>query len=190
MIFQFTASQGGWRPVPIVLHRDWIHFNSQPHKEADYNAVQMLRQVEHFNSQPHKEADWPHGRYTTDSQSISIHSLTRRLTKQRLTTVRTSRHFNSQPHKEADEKWRPNKKYEKDISIHSLTRRLTLKGLQDRLMIDFNSQPHKEADPANNARTGYHYYFNSQPHKEADKIWTRHSRHDRISIHSLTRRLT
>ena len=34
-----------------------LHFNSQPHKEADVIRVALELQASHFNSQPHKEAD-------------------------------------------------------------------------------------------------------------------------------------
>ena len=77
-IFQFTASQGGWQ--------HWLSF---------------LHSLYYFNSQPHKEADgkrWMENRYS----SISIHSLTRRLTMTNWTHA--IRYI---------------------ISIHSLTRRLT-----------------------------------------------------------------
>ena len=55
----------------------------------------------HFNSQPHKEADdWK--LFQIDWIDISTHSLTRRLTAIGfLDCIRTS-YFNSQPHKEAD----------------------------------------------------------------------------------------
>ena len=33
------------------------HFNSQPHKEADYQIIILLLINMYFNSQPHKEAD-------------------------------------------------------------------------------------------------------------------------------------
>ena len=56
------------------------YFNSQPHEEADVNAVKEMSIDDNFNSQPHEEAD-PHGRYATNTQGISTHSLTRRLTR-------------------------------------------------------------------------------------------------------------
>ena len=55
----------------------------------------------HFNSQPHKEAD----HYLSSSkplQGISTHSLTRRLTRSNHQRHLPRVHFNSQPHKEAD----------------------------------------------------------------------------------------
>ena len=55
---------------------------------------------------------------------ISIHSLTRRLTRSGSHVSTNQNHFNSQPHKEADRRTNP-----------------ILKHTQH-----FNSQPHKEAD--------------------------------------------
>ena len=77
--FQLTASQGGWLlsfhhnffNIQISTHSltrrlTWnrmdrhdssSHFNSQPHKEADFQWVQQRRLGTNFNSQPHKEAD-------------------------------------------------------------------------------------------------------------------------------------
>ena len=34
-----------------------MHFNSQPHKEADNFVTMMIVACGDFNSQPHKEAD-------------------------------------------------------------------------------------------------------------------------------------
>ena len=55
------------------------YFNSQPHKEADVSCNLLKPPKSHFNSQPHKEAD--------DTKKTS-YTLTG--------------YFNSQPHKEAD----------------------------------------------------------------------------------------
>ena len=82
-----------------------LHFNSQPHKEADAFFCPVTIPVQYFNSQPHKEAD-----------------------SQLLPEISGKNHFNSQPHKEAD---RVNKGVARVgiISTHSLTRRLTCKVL-------------------------------------------------------------
>ena len=101
-----------------------VHFNSQPHKEADWKKHSEEETHTHFNSQPHKEADESNSNNTqsdntfqlTASQGgwrlmayamnwwieISTHSLTRRLTAY------------------IDVYYR-----QKIISTHSLTRRLT-----------------------------------------------------------------
>ena len=121
--FQLTASQGGWRgqrgkrAIPE-------HFNSQPHKEADQAAIEILGTFVsfqltasqggwpvsfpayimrgYFNSQPHKEADDLCCCCGICGWSISTHSLTRRLTSEHTISLILLKHFNSQPHKEAD----------------------------------------------------------------------------------------
>ena len=143
----------------------------------------------HFNSQPHKEADggvFPSPRIS----SISTHSLTRRLTRNSLSSIsqflfqltasqggwRTYHclvcrrcYFNSQPHKEAD-RISSCFAFIIVISTHSLTRRLTI------WLIILPPQS---------------LYFNSQPHKEADnRVGDCAVRAICISTHSLTRRLT
>ena len=55
-IFQLTASRGGWRHSPLQWFRH-LHFNSQPHEEADDKLLRHLLWSQHFNSQPHEEAD-------------------------------------------------------------------------------------------------------------------------------------
>ena len=82
------------------VHTQW-YFNSQPHKEADEYSPKKLKFVRYFNSQPHKEADFYLWQKESDSH-ISTHSLTRRLTLRRLTLLWFRIYFNSQPHKEAD----------------------------------------------------------------------------------------
>ena len=61
---------------------------------------------------------------TYNRVDISTHSLTRRLTSERIISLILLKHFNSQPHKEAD-----------DTRIFKLS-----------IFLHFNSQPHKEAD--------------------------------------------
>ena len=77
----------------------------------------------HFNSQPHKEADVTVYGFSP-SQTISTHSLTRRLTFFQGWQEKGICHFNSQPHKEADT-LSSNINVCWCISTHSLTRRLT-----------------------------------------------------------------
>ena len=80
----------------------FLHFNSQPHEEAD-SGFEVLDTIDaYFNSQPHEEAD----------QGGHAHA-------------GLISHFNSQPHEEADDK--PHDIYNTDtcISTHSLTKRLT-----------------------------------------------------------------
>ena len=80
-LFQLTASQGGW-PNKFWYVNTFLHFNSQPHKEADLNLHHAAIEHFYFNSQPHKEADV----YLFSWDVIA-------------------NNFNSQPHKEADNQW-------------------------------------------------------------------------------------
>ena len=123
MVFQLTASQGGWQELLAAARAD-SHFNSQPHKEADSISVyiwQLPRAFQLTASQGgwHRIPGTCHNRWKfqlTASQGgwlqarqfpmlsvhISTHSLTRRLTLRNATADRGKR-----------------------ISTHSLTRRLT-----------------------------------------------------------------
>ena len=56
-----------------------MHFNSQPHEEADHAMIMLSGIIHHFNSQPHEEADKEITEYEYD-RDISTHSLTKRLT--------------------------------------------------------------------------------------------------------------
>ena len=81
----------------------------------------------YFNSQPHEEADG-YGIRKTSKETISTHSLTKRLTT-----------------------FQPCLRGKKTISTHSLTKRLThYIVLRSVCTGYFNSQPHEEADEDNN----------------------------------------
>ena len=54
----------------------------------------------------------------------------------------------------------------------------------------FNSQPHEEADNLCPSKRNVPRHFNSQPHEEADDGRVAVCQPDRISTHSLTKRLT
>ena len=100
----------------------------------------------HFNSQPHEEAD-ADLLAGTISTNISTHSLTKRLTTIFLLFRLCSMYFNSQPHEEADGSTTDEKRFLRIISTHSLTKRLTIPSLGILLPgYYFNSQPHEEAD--------------------------------------------
>ena len=145
LLFQLTASRRGWQE-PNTSREVNEYFNSQPHEEADDSGWIYPDIWTHFNSQPHEEADEKccNGNVTatqfqlTASRRgwrrcldricivifISTHSLTKRLTIQRIdcclpwtfqltasrrgwpTALRRGTqiifHFNSQPHEEAD----------------------------------------------------------------------------------------
>ena len=57
-----------------------MHFNSQPHEEADDDTIMHKNRVGHFNSQPHEEADGSRCLLLSNMSGISTHSLTKRLT--------------------------------------------------------------------------------------------------------------
>ena len=99
----------------------------------------------HFNSQPHKEADGKQCISVTFS-IISTHSLTRRLTdntEQKGKLIWISTHSLTRRLTEEMGKI----KLSNIISTHSLTRRLTCHLVKSSPVSDyFNSQPHKEAD--------------------------------------------
>ena len=59
LLFQLAASRGGW-PNAIMEIVPLLHFNSQPHEEADQVLLQPLFCYLYFNSQPHEEADTVH----------------------------------------------------------------------------------------------------------------------------------
>ena len=100
-IFQLTASRRGWPPKPLRSYLV-LHFNSQPHEEAD--TVKILSYFGIF---------------------ISTHSLTKRLTGSHKRHHWNYRHFNSQPHEEADLELQKQLSDVVVISTHSLTKRLT-----------------------------------------------------------------
>ena len=144
-----------------------MHFNSQPHEEADKSCVSGIPDRHNFNSQPHEEAD---------AGGVTLYT--------------GYAHFNSQPHEEADhEHLSFYKNY--NISTHSLTKRLTNRVTSFLFGEEyFNSQPHEEADPFKIPGAICVSYFNSQPHEEADVQTHTYSQDRSISTHSLTKRLT
>ena len=125
MIFQLTASQGGWR-LPCKHSIVPEYFNSQPHKEADGQTLQ-LKMVGTIST--HSLTRRLTGSIVISKRAfkISTHSLTRRLTENISVRAFTDIYFNSQPHKEADI-WKASLHYFILISTHSLTRRLTVYG--------------------------------------------------------------
>ena len=80
----------------------YVHFNSQPHEEADRRKEVWLYFYANFNSQPHEEAD-DECKESKIAPYISTHSLTKRLTNTGVCTISGTGHFNSQPHEEADD---------------------------------------------------------------------------------------
>ena len=144
--FQLTASQGGWQPS--WYHSEYIplHFNSQPHKEADTPPIwwyyitiisthsltrrltsNMVDNTSRINISTHsltRRLTW----YAWDSVCnwvISTHSLTRRLTRllfDRKYPLVISTH--SLTRRLTPGRWSRRKRG--NISTHSLTRRLTM----------------------------------------------------------------
>ena len=120
----------------------------------------------HFNSQPHEEADHDAGHWR-EHRCISTHSLTKRLTVATVYGVVLS-YFNSQPHEEADKIIRTDSQ-RKSISTHSLTKRLT-KTVQWYINT-INISTHSLTKRLTSSRRHLYHrnlYFNSQPHEEAD----------------------
>ena len=122
LIFQLTASRRGWRYKNGIVFKH-VHFNSQPHEEADGNFLTLPNNKRYFNSQPHEEADDAF-RKRYPELFISTHSLTKRLTFYFLILENKFQYFNSQPHEEADIHC-CHIQHIHLISTHSLTKRLT-----------------------------------------------------------------
>ena len=167
-VFQLTASRRGWHRISDILNfstvistnsltkrltnigvttsQQMIHFNSQPHEEADSSTVYMFSadsvfqltasrrgwrrvylcqvcSITYFNSQPHEEADKV-SLYFDQSKSISTHSLTKRLTylqMEQLVFRYISTH--SLTKRLTEDRYCTN--FHHNISTHSLTKRLT-----------------------------------------------------------------
>ena len=123
---------------------------------------------QHFNSQPHEEADeFRHIEYI-ESQNISTHSLTKRLTDIPDWILQELLYFNSQPHEEADRTF-------EDLKAPDL---------------HFNSQPHEEADSANYVWGAYLYISTHSLTKRLTYSSEMSLCGIFISTHSLTKRLT
>ena len=145
-----------------------LHFNSQPHKEADAGSLRTGSQVRYFNSQPHKEAD-----ISSVLQSSPVEYFNSQphkeadLIQQLLETPMF--HFNSQPHKEADKLRLHSNCTGYNISTHSLIKRLTpvIAVRPISRNISTHSLIKRLTCIAHFANTRFNH-FNSQPHKEAD----------------------
>ena len=100
-----------------------IHFNSQPHEEADTGYAYrhyILIISTHSLTKRLTFATF----FFCYFYFISTHSLTKRLTAGKARFFPGCEHFNSQPHEEADSS-RSVHKRRRSISTHSLTKRLT-----------------------------------------------------------------
>ena len=168
VIFQFTASQGGWQKHPDFLD-SCLHFNSQPHKEADilpgvlltisYSFQLTASQggwlsvfnycstfIEYFNSQPHKEANCQSRFFCASAALFQL----------------TASQGGWQKAESTNRKYR------------SFQLTASQGGWRDAAGCVFYIWN----------------YFNSQPHKEADHSACKPPFFREISTHSLTRRLT
>ena len=122
-LFQLTASRRGWL-FQCIIPSSVVHFNSQPHEEADSKTFACNNQAVIFQLTASRRG-WPYFFCQIPlAKGISTHSLTKRLTLLHGIHV-ISGH----------------------ISTHSLTKRLTAAGVTVPAgPVDFNSQPHEEAD--------------------------------------------
>ena len=167
-VFQLTASRRGWRTPLRRLKGIFVHFNSQPHEEADGKSQWILSVSAYFNSQPHEEADqapivsllWPSLFQLTASRR-GWHTI-------QLPCI-VSPYFNSQPHEEADTGIAYTMSIQYPISTHSLTKRLTgaIRVQKDDIVFQLTA-----------SRRGW----------RQGKIYSRSDKS--ISTHSLTKRLT
>ena len=115
--------EADWR-TPVSTNM-CVHFNSQPHEEADiFNNASNTKFV-HFNSQPHEEAD---NMYYYNPLCTFCHFNSQPHEEADLISTAFPIcicHFNSQPHEEADHRSGRPKSHSGHISTRSLTRRLT-----------------------------------------------------------------
>ena len=142
--FQLTASQGGWRQAVCQLPF-FLYFNSQPHKEAD--AIQPVNHLFFTKFQlTASQGGWPVT--STGIRSHLIFQLTASQGGWRYQEAWADYryNFNSQPHKEADER----------ASVSSIC------WVAFQLTASQGGWQHHEEDD------NKPWYFNSQPHKEAD----------------------
>ena len=124
--------------------------------------------ITHFNSQPHKEADWQLAITIWMIKGISTHSLTRRLTGQQQVlgdTVNISTH--SLTRRLTGFEFRISCVF--FISTHSLTRRLTCRKSKGDGAVDISTHSLTRRLTMHRIVLNMHQaHFNSQPHKEAD----------------------
>ena len=212
VLFQLTASQGGWRLWSFTMDYKCKNFNSQPHKEAD-GAQGMSGLLAIVFQLTASQGGWLSHAYQqtfantfqlTASQGgwrlflllfspayrISTHSLTRRLTygrKEDFDTYCISTHSLTRRLTHVNYTAKTSIR----ISTHSLTRRLTMIKMIWNISIVFQLTASQGGwrtfDSVGKSLTN----FNSQPHKEAD-LYGRYEPINGlyISTHSLTRRLT
>ena len=145
-----------------------MHFNSQPHEEADEVRSFSSGWGSHFNSQPHEEAD-RHWRKPD----------------------RQSDYFNSQPHEEADLVKAQALDYLFKFQLTASRRGWLLKTCSIFDLKLFQLTASRRGWRADWYLQSIYRNFNSQPHEEADTINNLGITDGTIiSTHSLTKRLT
>ena len=80
------------------------YFNSHPHEEDDLCKCGEKKVRWYFNSHPHEEDDGKPD-ITNDSEYISTHILTKRMTPRNTKSFSNGRYFNSHPHEEDDRRY-------------------------------------------------------------------------------------
>ena len=166
VIFQLTASQGGWPEMLITERWQKVISTHSLTRRLTGSRKHCSGISDYFNSQPHKEADQnrSHDRRHGD---ISTHSLTRRLTSN-CCWLRSSGGFQLTASQggwpDRDDRARYHR-----ISTHSLTRRLTKIGKYGIYAAEFQLT----------ASQGGWQHLSDYSSQESS-----------ISTHSLTRRLT
>ena len=142
-----------------------------------------------FNPHPHAEGDTLGVRHVY-ALSVSIHTLTRRVTLSRLVPLLSMFSFNPHPHAEGDlsltkimlttTRFNPHPHAEGDVLY------------PQRLFphFRFNPHPHAEGDFYRLTLLSEFCSFNPHPHAEGDLNDLLSSRRIPVSIHTLTRRVT
>ena len=168
MIFQLTASQGGWQLRGRVLFDDILfQLTASQGGWPDYSICGTPQF--HFNSQPHKEADESWLAYNRMVSHISTHSLTRRLTEHMGRYLMMCKIFQLTASQGGWHLLVYHKTKFLYISTHSLTRRLTV---------------------LTTATVPQQYISTHSLTRRLTEIWRKVKMLSQISTHSLTRRLT
>ena len=98
-VFQLTASRRGWHRISDILNFSTVISTNSLTKRLTNIGVTTSQQMIHFNSQPHEEAD-SSTVYMFSADSVFQLTASRRVY---LCQVCSITYFNSQPHEEADD---------------------------------------------------------------------------------------
>ena len=171
------------------MHIYLLHFNSQPHEEADVTRNTVILQKQAFQLTASRRGWLNSLSYGDIISHISTHSLTKRLTVIWIRNYSMIPHFNSQPHEEADNLIHSGC-WQSIISTHSLTKRLTVIHGMPMTIPEFQLTASRRGWLLLFCFILLVNHFNSQPHEEADQLGQYPSASLIISTHSLTKRLT